>query len=443
MTSEWHRTWKDHVQPNLVQGRLQLSFVCDVEELEVGQLIARPFLDMEKPLLRKCSIRLCHKRDAGLQKLCEQVVTASTVPSSSAQQPNIGNEFSRFPFLQLAAEIRHQIFGYTDLVTPFREVEWNPKHGYYSRYQLPESRGDGRRDYSDGVHGRTFPSKAERMLWANMDEAASEFDRYFACWEFTEPHGCYCRASHAAFSNIEPCKCWAAPTALFLINKAFKQDALQVFLGSNRIVIAPEGGRPWQGVESSPPRLPISIYLSDIVPEDALQFLRKIEIVFPALGEKILFTSYCLSRSAEWEDWVQTLDAVRARLDLRKLTITTHFASWRATSAPIIPRWRYEMLPSEAEDFKACYTRVLTPIMRLQGLRRFFVYLPYPGSWKSPFPPEGVSAGTGRLESLEEAIERSVMGPEYDADLAENKHLERCRWMEDAYNYDFPGYWYE
>ena len=97
----------------------------------------------------------------------------------------------------------------------------------------------------------------------------------------------------------------------------------------------------------------------------------------------------------------------------------------------------------ELDGFRACYVRIISPLQRLRGLRRFFAHLPYPGSCRSSRPPGGVCVKSGRLESLEGDLERSIMGEGYDAGVMGKGQLKRSRWMEDQDKNDPVGYWYE
>lgn len=158
-------------------------------------------------------------------------------------------------------------------------------------------------------------SCSSQVLFSNQkfQEADTEYRRppwydyitKLACWERNINSGCFCMSYHAVASNHHLCNCWAPPTALFLVcryetrfaflvcpsirltygHRIMRQDALKVFFNQNRYVVAPEGGGIGEGgfdpVSTSPTTLPITTFLQNVVPKDALQHLRYLEILFP------------------------------------------------------------------------------------------------------------------------------------------------------------------
>jgi hypothetical protein len=127
------------------------------------------------------------------------------------------------------------------------------------------------------------------------------------------------------------CDCWAPPTSLFLLNREMRQDALQVFYGQNRFVVTPTGGFTWTGLDNPPTRLPISVFLSSVVPQDALHYLRLLEMIFPPFGVDEP-SMYCSAQRSQWQGWADTLEKVQEHLDLQKLTIRAYFAQYIANS---------------------------------------------------------------------------------------------------------------
>jgi hypothetical protein len=81
--SKWQST-ASSITAYIKPSHLQLHFICDVEDLEVGNCSDKPE--------------------------------------------------SLFRFLDLSLELRPQILEYTDIVTPLCEVEWNPEDGFYPPY---------------------------------------------------------------------------------------------------------------------------------------------------------------------------------------------------------------------------------------------------------------------------------------------------------------------
>lgn len=387
--------WNEHIRPNLIPALLKLHFICDVVDLQTGFVAVQPFLKETQPPLAGCSIRLCRKVDINLQRLAERAVRNVTHGVSDRTQDDMFEKTSSstFRILDLPSELQHHILSFTDLVTPFGEVEWNPSTGMYYRYRF----GDGLREPT-----------------------------YRACWEFSYPSGCYCRSYHSAFSNIHRCQCWAPSTPIFLVSKAIREVALQVFFGLNRFIVT--SGVTWNCACEPPERLPISIFLKGVIPADGYQFLRFLEVVFPPFGQEGP-VDYCAPTSAAWRDWVRTLDYVKDKLDLPKLTVRVYFASWLPADGPEdIPPYRAYIDKNDAyvRAVKKSYLDVILPLKRFRGLKGFFAHLPCPTEYA-----EGPHQGRVlKLVSLEREAERVVMGYEYDAFSAGKSDIVESVWSE-------------
>lgn len=129
--SEWHRT-VDHLAPYTQPSRLKLYVICDVADMTAATavVIVTPFLNRSLPILAECSIRICKDIDPSMQDLaCRAAKQSMGYSISDSTETN-----TPFPFLSLPTELQHQIFRHTDLVTPYRQVDWNPHDGYYLHY---------------------------------------------------------------------------------------------------------------------------------------------------------------------------------------------------------------------------------------------------------------------------------------------------------------------
>jgi hypothetical protein len=214
-----------------------------------------------------------------------------------------------------------------------------------------------------------------------------------------------------------------------------RQDALQVFYGQNRFVVAPTGGVTWTGVDHPPERLPISSFLSSVVTMDALHYLRFLEIVFPPFGIEQRCI-YCPAQSTQWQDWIETLEKAKEHLDLPKLTIRVCFAEYLPPQPPwmsTIPPYRARMANEERNAILEMYTEILSPLKNLRGLARFFAHLSDPTAWaEERMEPQD-------LEKLEQDIERCVMGEDYDAVSAGKFDFIRSRWLDDEEGHSLYG----
>lgn len=415
MIDEWLSVWNEKIRPELEGHRLTLNLICDVVDDETGALVVSSFLKEPESFLQACSIRLSHRRNKDLENLARKAVEVVTQDSSFHEESSGSSPSPYFRFSDLPREIRQEILNYTDLVRPFREVEWNAEQGLYSRYRFPRS-------WSKGCPLRTHGKFCNRQITYKSKIRNKIAPSYIGCWEKSYPNGCFCRAYHAAYSNVFQCSCWAAPTAFFLVGHEMRQDALQVFYTQNRFVVAPFGGETWYGIDSPPDRLPVSTFLTNVIPKEALHHLRFLEIVFPSFGMEQP-CEYCPVRSPQWRDWVNTLENVKKHLNLSKLTMRAYFAFGHR--APMTVEQCFTILDN--------YIDTLAPLSNLRGIDRFFVHLTDPTIWfedeEYDFPEDEFPA-TPRAE-IERQIERLVMGSDYDA-VAEGKNdLRESRWHED------------
>ena len=371
---EWQSTARyviAHVQP----FNFQLHLVCDVENLEAAALAIEPLSGTQE--LLNCAIRLCQQPDPLIQDLARRAATR-------AMGRCLDQLDSPFPFLTLPPELRCKVLEYTDLVTPLCEVEWNPEKGYYLRYST------------------------------------------WRCWDHSNI-GCFCSRNHAAFSS--KCHCWSPPTSLFLACRVLLEDAQAVFFKRNRFVITPPGGcnRP---ADNTPNRLELSAFLTDVVPSNALRFLRFLEMVIPPFEE-----DYLRPHEPAYQDWLQTIDRIGEQLCLPSLTIRIYMADYLPRGGESIASFRANMTKEQFMTIFKMYVRTLGPLSKLRGLRRFFVHLAWPSRWTRAgrqrwrHDPESVRQ---QISILEQRTERLVMGDSYDSSLLEKERLGNSQWLEEA-----------
>ena len=109
-------TWKkivDHLALSANVSKLELKLICDVEDSKAADLILGPLKQLK---LSKCTLRLNEKYIPELEYLARQAVLRATSHNPAIRDP--------FRFLDLPTELRQRILSFTDLVTPFREIEW-------------------------------------------------------------------------------------------------------------------------------------------------------------------------------------------------------------------------------------------------------------------------------------------------------------------------------
>ena len=412
---------------NLAKGSpLTLNFVCDVADAETGIEVLRPFFAKSFPALVGCSVRIGPRNDVSLTELAQLAVKVATtrrpasdfLPSDSPGHP--------FRFMDVPPELRQIILSYTDIVAPYCEVEWGATHGLYSRY----NHAAGYRNFLKcGIHGLSL--KGERSPWARKERKSA-----IGCWETSFPHGCFCRARHAAHSTVFKCSCWAPPTAFFLVSRQMREEALQVFFTQNRFIMAPCHNDTSLDIGTPPDQLPISQFLSKAVPPDALHHLRLLEIVLPPFDDNQPRT-YLRAGSSQSRDWIHNLEQIKALLNLSKLTISIHFASWLGDvddDERTIPLHHTGTTTAEIDAALRVYTGIVSPLRTLKGLNRFFAFCSNPREWR-----DYRDLTETCFDKLEQDIERFIMGDHYNAVAAGKLKLWHSWWDKDEERKGFYG----
>ncbi|OTB13415.1 hypothetical protein K445DRAFT_319963 [Daldinia sp. EC12] len=296
--------WKaaiGHIAPHIKPRRLELALICDCEpgRVNAASLILAPLQQL--PVLRRCHIRLGCKPNRQFRQLAWSAAERAVglVPPSS------------FHFLRLPPEIRIKILEYTDLVTPFNKVRWNPGAGYYT-FRECDSRKYGPPYCHPNDHRACVLSKdaGKSCLTCPHGDSRVRYGPESHCWrcfhyacQFYDCErrstagdqtytGCFCSRRHAAYSPL--CQCWAPPTAFFLVSRAFREDAEAVFFAHNHFVVRTFCYyiRPSSLVGNTtlpPKRYPGCEFLSTI-PAGAIRHLRSLEIIFDDQGRLTRYT---------------------------------------------------------------------------------------------------------------------------------------------------------
>ncbi|KAH6853154.1 hypothetical protein B0I37DRAFT_332985 [Chaetomium sp. MPI-CAGE-AT-0009] len=304
MLAEWYKT-AAHLGPLITPGQLELSFVCDVygPDIQLATMVLDAFRHF--PPLKDCHIRLSRTPNPALRDLARTTVLRTRGIQSRLSLPGLPPPppptVSRL--IGLPRELRLRILEYTDLVTPLKEVMWTRVHGRYmaSRPYCPSWEGRGNHGWLPEVHhGCQFSHCSQRL-------------------RPEDSIGCYCQLTHAAASST--CRCWATPTALFLVSHILRHDANLVFFSENRFVVIDSPSLPVFG----PPResgydqtrFAVSQFLKDVVPAGCLSHLRLVEMVFPPY----IAGHWPQKGDAVLKDWSDTIDQVKDELNLPALTI--------------------------------------------------------------------------------------------------------------------------
>ncbi|KAK3938458.1 hypothetical protein QBC46DRAFT_390167 [Diplogelasinospora grovesii] len=375
MLTEWQAT-AAHLSSYVSSKSLELSLVCDIdcENEDVAKLAVAPLLFLSP--LKNCHVRLCGKPNAQLQQVAEDAVlqarnispsilsplaTALRLSSGSSSSSPSPSSLHRRHLLNLPRELRFCILNYTDLVAPRKEVTWSRQHSGYlpGKASCADRQGRGQKCPPAIHHGCQFS-----RCW---DNAYSEYSSI----------GCFCRRRHASSSSA--CRCWAPPTALFLVCRTLCEDARVVFFSNNRFVVhefqshPPRAMPPLVGNDYSYERFAASQFLRDIVPADCLRELRFLELVFAPYSPQ----AWPRDGHAALQDWSETIDWIKDKTNAAGLTLRLVMGD--------APHDRKPMTWAEGNAVLAGHKRILGPLARLGGgdggnnsLRRFYVQVTWP-----------------------------------------------------------------
>ncbi|KAH6855372.1 hypothetical protein B0I37DRAFT_54943 [Chaetomium sp. MPI-CAGE-AT-0009] len=440
MLDEWRGT-AVYLSSNTKPGVLQLLLVCDVgqKEVEAAEQAVAPLLLL--PELRDCHVRLCGSPNTQLRQLAQN----AALQASRKLAPEPASQSSCSPLLDLPRELRIRILEYTDLVAPWKEVMWNRlKQGYQYLSSGCSAWDNTWKDMS------CPPSHHHGCQYGDCHNQGDIKDG-LVLWDHCQSIGCFCGVRHAAFSST--CKCWAPPTPLFLICRDLCEDARFVFFSANRFVVSDSlaSENPWiafdilrtfnfklptyenyQDTEeyrqAQPPRaypahrFAVSQFLREVVPADCLGYLRFLELVFPPYNHE------CWPHDGHpaLQDWIDTLDWVRDKINTPGITLRLTMAGSRMWS-PRYPDDREELTQVQGDAVLAGYDRILKPLARLgkHGLTRFYADFAWPWKWTNWVNERLLATneyGADRywleLEAkeklLNERAERLILGDQHD-----------------------------
>lgn len=413
MLEEWQET-ATCLADKITAGHLHLAVVCDVCPTNAGIQAATSVTSslLRLPKLRHLSIRLCQQPEPRLNQLAHDIVlqTRHIITCPSKKSSFTASTSSRF--LNLPAELRMRILSYTDLITPWTEVAWSPRHrGFLASHT-----------YCDNLAfaGASCPPRLHH---------GCQFSRCYIT--YPEPsNGCFCRLQHSAFSSATACKCWASPQALFLVCRTLRADSQAVFYAGNRFVVHDDGQSTARDAT-----VVASRFLRSVVTADALRYLRFLEFVFPPdawpRADKI---------SSVLQMWDKTLDWAEEEINTAALTIRIIVAldvdidmtpavagEGRANAGGFIdsPEEGIPMAREQGIERIAGFMRVVRPLALLRGLHAFYAH---PGGlWKDEIGGQRQAAIVER--SLKERAERLIMGERYEAQYAGGcEEPERSLW---------------
>ncbi|KAF2225898.1 hypothetical protein BDZ85DRAFT_258270 [Elsinoe ampelina] len=394
------------------------DFVCDCADLETAVEVVEPLSLM--PTLRHAFIRLSRVQIPEMQKLARQVALRAVRRTHDLYG-------DPFPFLRLPQELRQLVLDHTDLVTPRREVEWNPTEKFHVR-NLRETVCDLCQCFEcpGGVH----PWTMHWFMWGVEGRRARTFCNRF------------CSAFEATGGNFlsqlaQTCLCWRNPQYLFLVSKEFTIDARTTFYRRNRFMIKPAGDQMLPA-ESCMGRTEISRFLGEQIPVSALHALKRLDIVYPFFENHGYFTR---NTEVANQDLCLTLAAVAPYLNIPNLTVTIHMADYTTYRDSDKDIWDYAATPIHLPPLiMFCQERTVNcwKVLAELGLKKFFVVLYRPWNWENAIEADDHQWYTlvtndvfseVASRSVMAAMEKEVMGPEYDSEKMGKNLLEKPMWM--------------
>lgn len=391
--SEWQCT-VNHIAVHIQPSRLQLKFICDIEEdLEAATSILEPFNCF--PTLATCSIRLSQRYKPGIQHLVRR--TAMRAMNVIPHEPK-----APFRFLDLPQELRRLVLEYTDLVTPNCEVVWRPAVGFYLQYLW----------WGCGKECDLFPES----------HYACQFRR---CWTSNKLQ--FCHRYRSAF--CPDCKCWSPPTSLFLICRSMMEDVWSVFFMENRFVISSSKGF-LKGPNPPPDYLDVSTFLTSVVPRNALRFLTFLEVVFPPFDD-----SYMGLNGAGYQSWLEVINFINDSLCLPILTLRICVANpWFPSSetGSVLNSMTVERL----KKITAAYLQIVHPLSKIDGSRKLFVDATWARQWHPEWSKTYGRRTSHRLEryttAIHQGLNRAMNGIYYDCGSLRKSGQPISQWLQKA-----------
>ena len=349
-------------------SKLEVNIACDVGDTDAAHLTVKALANLQPA---KCTVRLSDRRNRELERLARSAVHSVTRVETDPS--------GYFRFLDLPTELRHHVLGFTDLVTPFRQVEWCPRFGY--------------------------------SLWYSFQD--QERERSTPCSHFCSKH-------YAVFPE---CDCWKTPTRLFLVCRTMLHDARALFFASNRFIISPSDEftnpfyyrKPMLSSREEP--FEASSFLREKVPREALTYLRDLEILFP--GIQYNFCSTQGTYLTEWEDTIRLVAPYLKRLTLR-IYLGVGRSYWSQTQVET------ERLQESLARLCQAHVWIVRPLRQLRCLDGLFIrtWSPYDHYFWNQVRVEQY------FQRHEKRLETIVMGITYDSRMHRKKDRHVSRWRE-------------
>ncbi|KAI9698302.1 MAG: hypothetical protein M1820_007572 [Bogoriella megaspora] len=368
-TTRWDKisihSWQQvctRLSENIEPNTLTLHLVSRVTDSSVARKILKPLSSL--PLLRGCGVSLSDCYHSELQDLARTATLAASGQSRFLKS---------FRFLDLPNEIQLLILERSPLLASGKLHIFDSKKSYWN------------------------PPSRSAATYENLNYSTIKL-----------PTSC-CRQLDGL--DLQ-CTCYSCPTSYFLVSKAFSEVAKTVFFSKNHFKLhqwepdmvlrerfsSPGEVADWYGPPVSPtPEVFTRFFWT--VSLGALSLITCLTFVFPPMDHTYLDEPYW-----PWKQWLETIELLGKHTNLPALTIEIHMADVRYWFPNQVAE-RVARNEHRERLMRETYRRALEPLKALRGLKALLVYVAWP-----------ICRGSevDRL-SDEEALEKMVMGPNYDS----------------------------
>ncbi|UNI14954.1 DNA-(apurinic or apyrimidinic site) lyase [Purpureocillium takamizusanense] len=288
-------------------------------------------------------------------------------------------------------KIRQRILRFTDLITPWKEVQWDSERGFYI--------------------------------------GAFEWARYPLNSSY---HIDFCH-NHAA-SYSARCVCWMPPKALFVVSKAMSREAAQVFYSCNNITVKDRLSHLLRHYNLTHGLLDGALFMGGRIRPELLGNIRTLELALPRLRDTCNLEEQMESALRRWRSAIKHLSR---HANLRALTLVVLIDLWGGA-------YKSGSIEFVAQDLDEqvflSSLPIVDPFKQIRDVNRFFVRLEWSGHWSPGYVlPDGATTTSddknyhrrrgAKLERIELELEKFVMGGDYDSRALGKYNGRRCFWM--------------
>ncbi|KAI0142631.1 hypothetical protein GGR57DRAFT_486001 [Xylariaceae sp. FL1272] len=412
-------SWKAaarHVLSNS-RGELCLRIFCHTGYQSVTHEVLQPLREFPGSL-RECELQL----DSSIRSTHSQLRTLAweVVDLAKGLDPVLRSD--PFRFFDLPPEIRQYILQFTDLVTPFKEVYWDAKHGFgvtqvvhpcdaFSCRGFSNPRVQNAYRFLDCRHNGLPATERPGCRNRNTSQDRCPWNGDICCLY---------RTGYSA-----RCVCWVKPTALLLASRRLYHEAIQVLYSQNSVIILPseELKTPVGTIQK---RFDVSTFITRHMWPETLHHIRTLECVFPAVDPRLAgdpLDPYYL-------DFCFAIDHLRNNSNVSQLTVIANVTVLSSVMEDD-DRWFHEQLKktTDLNSILSAHIHLLRPFQKLRGNAKFFVNLEWAWRWpwKNSTPFDMVCVQPRRqvlqrrqneycaeVQTLEVWLEAMIMGDDYD-----------------------------